>query len=49
MRQILEETSKDDLDRFFQYVVKFRASYFGQDWKIGLTYADCVKSGLPGD
>lgn len=47
LRQILEETTKDDLDRFFQYVVKFKASYFGQDWKIGLAYADWVKSGMP--
>jgi hypothetical protein len=47
LREILEETTREDLDRFFEYVVKVKASYFGQDWKIGLTYADWVKSGMP--
>lgn len=47
LREILGETTREDLDRFFEYVVKFKASYFGQDWKIGLTYADWVKSGTP--
>jgi tetratricopeptide (TPR) repeat protein len=47
LREILVETTRKDLDCFLEYVVKFKAGYFGQDWKIGLAYADWVKSGMP--
>jgi hypothetical protein len=43
LRQILEETTPDDLDRFFDYVLKFPAVYFGHDWKIGALYANWPK------
>ncbi len=47
LRQVLEETTREDLDSFFQYLVKSPAAYFGHDWKIGLLYAYWVKMGVP--
>lgn len=47
LRQVLETTSREDLDRFFQYVVSAKASYFGHDWQIGPTYASWVTVGMP--
>jgi hypothetical protein len=47
LRQVLETTSREDLDRFFQYVVNAKADYFGHDWKIGPSYASWVTVGMP--
>jgi hypothetical protein len=49
LRQVLEEANEEDLDRFFQHIVKYPANYFGEDWKIGLLYAYWVKAGMPED
>lgn len=47
LRQILEETTPEDLDRLFDYILKFPATYFGHDWKIGVLYANWVQAGMP--
>jgi len=47
LRQALEKTSREDLDGFFQYVVKFPAKYFGHNWRIGAIYAYWVLLGMP--
>jgi hypothetical protein len=47
LRQILEETTPEDLDHFFDYVLKFPAAYFGHDSKIGALYANWVQMGMP--
>jgi tetratricopeptide (TPR) repeat protein len=47
LRQVLEETTREDLDNFFEYFIRFPANYFGHDWKIGLIYADWVKRVMP--
>jgi energy-coupling factor transporter ATP-binding protein EcfA2 len=47
LREALGKTSREDLDGFFQYVVKFPATYFGHNWRIGGIYAYWVLLGMP--
>jgi Flp pilus assembly protein TadD/energy-coupling factor transporter ATP-binding protein EcfA2 len=47
LRQAMEKTSREDLDSFFEYVVKSPLSYFGRDWWISDIYAYWVLLGMP--
>ena len=45
--QALQETTRDDLERFFKYVFKYPATYFGHESRIVEIYAVWVLTGTP--
>jgi tetratricopeptide (TPR) repeat protein len=43
--QALSETTRDDLERFFKYVLRFPAIYFGHELSVTNSYAKWVMNG----
>lgn len=46
-REVLEGASREDLDRFFQYVQKFPGTFFGHKLTISEIYKNWVLQGMP--